>query len=156
MLVRKFILALAAIVGGTTHAAEIPALGSIEGLVVESLSTQYTLELDQVTLGACDVRSSDSITCAVENGSLRLGGTNARVLPITKVVYHVSRWAPDRVSVMYMYRAEWRQTIGGTTIDTPVFLTVNHQEGAPDVISGYVSSSDLNVSHQVVMKRTSR
>ena len=143
--------------GNVAQAAEIPALGDVEGLVVETLWTNYALRLTQGNFVDCVDNAAGSANCAVEGGVLRLdNGSQSRILPVTRVSHLVSRWSDDNVSVMYVFRANWQQDINGFSVDTPVVLVINHPEGQPDQITGYIKAGDLNVSHQVLMKRVAR
>jgi len=140
--------------GNVAHAVEIPAVGDVEGLVVETLWTNYALRLTQGNFIDCQANEHGSTSCAVEGGVLRLdNGGQSRILDVTKVSHLVSRWSDDHVTVMYVFKANWQQDINGFSVNTPVILTINHSANQPEKITGYIKAGDLNVSHQVLMKR---
>lgn len=159
MLIRSVFLSAALSLvglGQVAQAEEIPQLGDLEGLVVETLRTNYALRLTQGNFVNCERSGSISVACGVENGVLRLDlGGQHRALSVNRVV-RLELGSGSSATVQYVFRAKWQEDINGFSVDTPVSLVVNYREDQPENLSGYIKAVELDVSHQVLVKRVAR
>lgn len=128
-------------------------LKRVEGFVVHSSVSVSNLTINEGQYAECSVTVSGlPVTrCRLEQASMTLekGTGDTMTVPLSQLSYYKSSNG-DQIYQHYIYKGIWSVTQNGKTLESDIVINIIQTgAGTPDVVRGYLTMNDLDVSEQI-------